>query len=76
MTARTLRVAAMLAFASGVATAILVPEAPPSRWVTYGPPGIPSTTDHRLGLLLAIVGVALFASALLFAASRRAGESN
>ena len=75
MTARTLRVAAMLAFASGVAIAILVPEAPPSHSVTYGP-GIPSTTDSRLGLRLAIVAVALVASALLFAASRSTGESN
>jgi hypothetical protein len=65
----------MLALALGVAIAIVIPEALPSRSVTYGA-GIPSATDHRLALRIAIVAVALVASAFLFAASRRTGESN
>lgn len=65
---RTLRAVSMLALASGIAIAFLIPDAFP-RSATYGP-GIPSTADHRLGLRLAILAVALVASALLFAASR------
>ena len=68
---KMLRGAAALAFASGVAIAILIPEAPLARSVTYGP-GIPSTADNRLGLRLAIVAVALVGSAILLVVSRRA----
>jgi hypothetical protein len=65
----------MLTLASGVAIAVLVPEAPPSRSVTYGL-DIPGTTDNRLGRRLAIVAIALVTSALLLVASRRARESS
>ncbi len=71
----TLRGASALALASGVAIAILIPDAPPVRSVTYGP-GIPSAADNRLGLRLAIVAVALVASAVLLAASRWTRESS
>ena len=73
---RTLRGASVLAVASGVAIiAILIPDAPLGRSVTYGP-GIPSATDNRLGLRLAIVAVSLVAAAILLAASRGARESS
>ena len=76
MTRGTLRVAMVLALAAGVAIAILVPDALPRGWVSYGPGIPPSATDHRLGLRLAIVAVALVGSAILFAASRKTGKSN
>jgi hypothetical protein len=69
MTGKLLRIAAVVALAAGTAVALLVPDALPSRSVTYGP-GIPTATDHRLGLRLAVFGVALLVSALLLAASR------
>jgi hypothetical protein len=75
MMRRTLRGASVLALASGVAIAILIPDAPLGRSVTYGP-GIPSATDNRLGLRLAILAMALVASAILLAASREAKASS
>jgi hypothetical protein len=69
MKGRRIRIAAAVALASGTAVALLIPDALPSRSVTYGP-GIPSATHHRLGLRLAVFGVALLISALLLAASR------
>jgi hypothetical protein len=69
MTGRWLRIAAAVALAAGIAVALLIPDALPSRTVTYGP-GVPSATHHRLGLRLAVFGVGLFISALLWAASR------
>jgi hypothetical protein len=69
MTGRWLRIAAAVALAAGIAVALLIPDALPSRTVTYGP-GIPSAMHHRLGLRLAVFGVGLFISALLWAASR------
>jgi hypothetical protein len=75
MTRETLRAGAVLVLAVGVAIAILIPDALPSRAVTYGP-GIPGATDHRVGLRLAIVAVALVASALLLAGGRKTREPN
>jgi hypothetical protein len=69
MSGRRIRIAAAVALAAGTAIALLIRGALPSRSVTYGP-GIPSATDHRLGLRLAVFGVALVASVLLLAASR------
>jgi hypothetical protein len=74
MTGRWLRIAAAVALAAGIAVALLIPDALPSRTVTYGP-GIPSATHHRLGLRLAVFGVGLFISALLWAASRTGKSS-
>ena len=64
MKGRRIRIAAAVALASGTAVALLIPDALPSRSVTYGP-GIPSATHHRLGLRLAVFGVALLISALV-----------
>jgi hypothetical protein len=58
----------------GTAVVLLIPDALPSRSVTYGP-GIPSATHHRLGLRLAVFGVALLISALLLAAKPHHRES-
>jgi hypothetical protein len=68
------RVGAVLVLAVGVAIAILVPDALPRGWVTYGP-GIPGATDHRIGLRIAIVAVALVATAILLAARSPPGGS-
>jgi hypothetical protein len=75
MTGRRLRIAAAVALAAGTAVALLIPDVLPNRSVTYGP-GIPSATEHRLGLRLAVFGVALVISALLLAAGRMTRESS
>ena len=68
MTVKWLRISAAGALAAGIAVALLIPDAVPSRSVTYGP-GIPTATHDRFGLRLAVFGVALLISALLWAAS-------
>lgn len=74
MTGRRLRIAAAVALAAGIAVALLIPDALPSRSLTYGP-GIRSATPHRLGLRLAVFVAALLISALLWAAGRMTRES-